>query len=189
MKSFQLLAFAWTMKLVAASTTNNGLLTKCSRHHISASALLDNNDRFNLASTVTRNKKSKVMSKAIPFLACPALLVESNLAGNAGFDPLGFVQNPDDLSAYREAEIKHARLAMLVGVFSASPKRKSDKHVAHQCFSCRLRQAGHCRNCLIEASPPLSAYLRCLTPRIAYQPCSMAAWDPSHLCFGELAWE
>lgn len=54
------------------------------------------------------------MSISIPFLACPKTLKESQLAGNVGFDPLGLAKNKELLWEYREAEIKHARLAMLV---------------------------------------------------------------------------
>lgn len=35
------------------------------------------------------------------------------LAGDFGFDPLGLADSPKQLAFYREAEIKHARLAML----------------------------------------------------------------------------
>jgi len=38
---------------------------------------------------------------------------DKTLAGDAGFDPLEFADTPDALAWYREAEIKHARLAML----------------------------------------------------------------------------
>merc|ERR1719171_481058 len=38
---------------------------------------------------------------------------DGTLAGDMGFDPLGFSKNADSLAWYREAEIKHARLAML----------------------------------------------------------------------------
>jgi hypothetical protein len=38
---------------------------------------------------------------------------DGTLAGDKGFDPLGFAATPDDLAWYREAEVKHARLAML----------------------------------------------------------------------------
>merc|ERR1739842_60037 len=34
-------------------------------------------------------------------------------AGDVGFDPLGFAKSESDLMNYREAEVKHARLAML----------------------------------------------------------------------------
>merc|ERR1712228_573992 len=42
----------------------------------------------------------------------PAALTGA-LAGDAGFDPSGFAKTEDDLMNYREAEVKHARLAML----------------------------------------------------------------------------
>jgi len=38
---------------------------------------------------------------------------DGTLAGDMNFDPLGFAQNPASLAWYREAEVKHARLAML----------------------------------------------------------------------------
>merc|ERR1719261_1603269 len=52
------------------------------------------------------------MSASMPFMARPVAL-DSSLAGDVGFDPLGFAKNSEDLMNYREAEIKHARLAML----------------------------------------------------------------------------
>ncbi len=52
------------------------------------------------------------MSQSMPFMARPAAL-DGTLAGDVGFDPLGFAKNSDDLMKYREAEVKHARLAML----------------------------------------------------------------------------
>jgi len=61
-------------------------------------------------------QKGKPMSESIPFVKCPAVLLESNLAGNVGFDPLGFANSNEQLLEYREAEIKHARLAMLAAV-------------------------------------------------------------------------
>uniref|UniRef100_A0A7S4A8W7 Plastid light harvesting protein n=1 Tax=Pseudo-nitzschia australis TaxID=44445 RepID=A0A7S4A8W7_9STRA len=61
-------------------------------------------------------QRGKTMSESIPFLKCPAVLVESNLAGNVGFDPLGFASSEENLLDYREAEIKHARLAMLAAI-------------------------------------------------------------------------
>ena len=52
------------------------------------------------------------MSQSMPFMARPAAL-DGSLAGDVGFDPLGFAKSTDDLMKFREAEIKHARLAML----------------------------------------------------------------------------
>merc|ERR1719181_1400843 len=48
----------------------------------------------------------------MPFMSRPALL-DGTLAGDVGFDPLGFADNPQNLQFYAQAEIKHARLAML----------------------------------------------------------------------------
>ena len=52
------------------------------------------------------------MSASLPFMARPAAL-DGSMVGDVGFDPLGFAKNKDDLANYREAEIKHGRLAML----------------------------------------------------------------------------
>jgi hypothetical protein len=54
------------------------------------------------------------MSVAIPFARCPAPLADCPYAGNYGFDPLGLASSSELLAEYREAEIKHSRLAMLV---------------------------------------------------------------------------
>ena len=61
-------------------------------------------------------QRGKPMSESIPFLKCPAVLLESDLAGNVGFDPLGLASSEEQLLDYREAEIKHARLAMLAAI-------------------------------------------------------------------------
>jgi hypothetical protein len=53
-----------------------------------------------------------MMSKSLPFQECPPLL-DGSMAGDVGFDPVGFAKSSEDLMNYREAEIKHARLAML----------------------------------------------------------------------------
>jgi hypothetical protein len=52
------------------------------------------------------------MSMSLPFLTRPAALT-GVIAGDVGFDPLGFAKTQEDLMNYREAEVKHARLAML----------------------------------------------------------------------------
>jgi len=54
-------------------------------------------------------------SKSIPFLRRPPQLT-STLAGDVGFDPLNFASTQYKLLNYREAEIKHSRLAMLAAV-------------------------------------------------------------------------
>jgi hypothetical protein len=52
------------------------------------------------------------MSMSMPFMKRPVALTGA-LAGDVGFDPIGFAKSEDDLMNYREAEVKHARLAML----------------------------------------------------------------------------
>eukprot|EP00980_Cylindrotheca_fusiformis_P028899 scaffold22672_cov141-Cylindrotheca_fusiformis.AAC.2 len=61
-------------------------------------------------------EQKTTMSKAIPFLSCPKVLQDSDLAGNVGFDPLELAKSKEQLWQYREAEIKHSRLAMLAAV-------------------------------------------------------------------------
>ena len=54
-------------------------------------------------------------SQALPWLGAPAYLQE--LPGNADFDPLRLGSaSPALLKYYREAELKHGRLAMLAAV-------------------------------------------------------------------------
>jgi len=57
-------------------------------------------------------KKAPQMSQSLPFMNCNPML-NGAMAGDVGFDPLGLAKNQEDLNFYREAEIKHARLAML----------------------------------------------------------------------------
>jgi hypothetical protein len=54
-------------------------------------------------------------SQALPFQKRPPAL-DGELPGDAGFDPFGFAGDRDALWRYREAEVKHARLAMLAAV-------------------------------------------------------------------------
>lgn len=56
----------------------------------------------------------KAVSIALPFMKRPAALDGSH-AGDYGFDPLGFTQT-EDLYVMQEAELRHARLAMLAVV-------------------------------------------------------------------------
>jgi len=51
-------------------------------------------------------------SASLPFLPRPQYL-DGSLAGDVGFDPLNFAKSSSSLLNYREAEVKHARLAML----------------------------------------------------------------------------
>ena len=57
--------------------------------------------------------KKEGMSESLPFLPEPANL--EGMAGNVGFDPVGFSSN-FDVRWLREAELKHARICMLAVV-------------------------------------------------------------------------
>lgn len=46
----------------------------------------------------------------------PPSVLDGEMAGDYKFDPFNFSQNQQDLQLYREAEIRHARLAMLAAV-------------------------------------------------------------------------
>jgi len=69
-------------------------------------------DPMNIYSSEETINDDAIMSEALPFLTRPIIL-DGSMAGDAGFDPLGFAQTKEDLMNYREAEIKHGRLAML----------------------------------------------------------------------------
>jgi len=51
-------------------------------------------------------------SQSLPFMKRPTYL-DGTLAGDVGFDPMGFADSKSNLMNYREAELKHGRLAML----------------------------------------------------------------------------
>jgi len=61
--------------------------------------------------TPTKSEPSR-FSQAIPFARRPQHLT-GQYAGDVGFDPLNLASSPEKLLYYREAEVKHARLAML----------------------------------------------------------------------------
>ena len=67
---------------------------------------------MNIYSSKTIPNTNAFISKSHLFLTCPIMLDET-MAGDADFDPLGFVQAKGDLMNYQEAEIKHGRLAIL----------------------------------------------------------------------------
>lgn len=55
------------------------------------------------------------MSPSLPFAPRPAML-DGTLPGDRGFDPFNFAADADALHWQREAELKHARIAMLAAV-------------------------------------------------------------------------
>ena len=54
------------------------------------------------------------------------------MAGNAGFDPAGFASSPDLLLQYREAELKHSRLAMLAAAGWIASGMEKEPYIAHE---------------------------------------------------------
>jgi len=92
--------------------TSNGPLSSTSSLRLSDEVLevleeIPNGDPANLNELFR-----KTQSKAIPFMERPDLL-DGSMAGDVGFDPLGLAKSPKMLRMFREAEVKHARLAML----------------------------------------------------------------------------
>jgi Chlorophyll A-B binding protein len=55
------------------------------------------------------------MSASVPFLPRPKML-DGSLPGDRGFDPLNLSNDESALTWYRDAEMKHSRLAMLAAV-------------------------------------------------------------------------
>jgi hypothetical protein len=63
------------------------------------------------------SKKTRIPAKWIPIggVLAPAVL-DGSMAGDVGFDPIGFAKTQKGLYWMREAETKHGRLAMLAAV-------------------------------------------------------------------------
>jgi Chlorophyll A-B binding protein len=105
--------------LVTCVTTGQAFVTTTpiskSSLKMTMSNFVDNNTNNDNKESPPIFKKSSTpeMSEAIPFLARPKVLTKE-LAGDFGFDPLNFSHDRETLWYYREIEIKHARLAMLV---------------------------------------------------------------------------
>ena len=62
------------------------------------------------------------MSQSLPWMECPPAL-DGTMAGDVGFDPLGFAKSSQDLMNYREAEV----------CFVSTDERQS---CALTCFDC-----------------------------------------------------
>lgn len=65
-----------------------------------------------MVTTPSGNKSLSKYSQSIPFLRRPQHLTQE-YAGDVGFDPLNMATSREQLTYYREAEVKHGRLAML----------------------------------------------------------------------------
>ena len=72
-------------------------------------------DPLNLYSDKSLVDKDVDMSEALPFVARPISLTR-NMAGDVGFDPFNFAATEENLLWQRQAELKHARIAMLAAV-------------------------------------------------------------------------
>lgn len=82
----------------------------------STSAFAPVNTVKSISTTQLKATDDDDMSKALPFAPRPKLL-DGSLPGDVGFDPFGFAgTDKASLMYMREAEIKHARLAMLAVV-------------------------------------------------------------------------
>ncbi|CAM9653406.1 unnamed protein product [Chrysoparadoxa australica] len=65
------------------------------------------------ANPTPTGERTVIMSEALPFLPRPTGLDSVKLAGDRGFDPLGFAPDREILLKRREAEVRHGRIAML----------------------------------------------------------------------------
>jgi len=75
-----------------------------------------NGDEDDITTTSTSGSDTdRKMPWPLNMFNAPVVL-DGTLAGDAGFDPLGLARSKDDLFFYREAEVKHARIAMLASV-------------------------------------------------------------------------
>ena len=99
------------VSVVDAFTTN----ARSSRASIAISMSSEEGTPMEETPVVIEPPKPKLpeMSESLPFMMRPPAL-DGSMVGDVGFDPLGFAKTKEDLMNYREAEIKHCRLAMLV---------------------------------------------------------------------------
>ena len=106
-----------TLVTLVALSTLNGVNSFVSNQHASVANTLQMSSEMEELPPVmmmenTPESTLPEMSQSMPFMKRPAALT-GVLAGDVGFDPLGFAKSEEDLMNYREAEIKHSRLAML----------------------------------------------------------------------------
>mmetsp|Transcript_92451 Transcript_92451/g.266956 ORF Transcript_92451/g.266956 Transcript_92451/m.266956 type:complete len:216 (+) Transcript_92451:257-904(+) len=69
----------------------------------------------NKHSTSTKTTSSRKQMSDRPIFAPPEVL-DGSLPGDYKFDPFNFAKNEQDLKLYREAEVRHGRLAMLAAI-------------------------------------------------------------------------
>jgi hypothetical protein len=99
--------------LLAAAAGTSAFAPASNKASFTALRMADAAEEFQ--EEIETPKKAPVlptMSQSLPFMQRPTVL-DGSLPGDAGFDPIGFAKSSEDLMNYREAEIKHGRLAML----------------------------------------------------------------------------
>jgi Chlorophyll A-B binding protein len=107
------------------ATTASGFTSSSLKSHLMSLKMSDPNEEEILPMTyetpiiLETPRTTSSMSQALPFMTRPRAL-DGSMVGDVGFDPLGFAKTKDDLVRFREAEIKHSRLAMLVSRFMPS---------------------------------------------------------------------
>jgi Chlorophyll A-B binding protein len=72
-------------------------------------------DPLKLYSDTSQIDEDVDMSDSLPFVPRPITLTRA-MAGDVGFDPFNFAENEERLLWQRQAELKHARIAMLAAV-------------------------------------------------------------------------
>jgi hypothetical protein len=72
-------------------------------------------DPMNLYKDKSQVDEDVDMSDSLPFVPRPVILTRE-MAGDVGFDPFNLAQNEENLLWQRQAELKHARIAMLAAV-------------------------------------------------------------------------
>jgi hypothetical protein len=107
----------FSIAIILASVASSSAFMAPSSNKVSVAALRLSDSTADEGTEIPKIEKPMApplpkMSQALPFAKRPPML-DGSMAGDAGFDPLGFAKSKEDLINYREAEIKHARLAML----------------------------------------------------------------------------
>lgn len=98
------------------------------------------------------------MSVAIPFLSRPPLL-NGRLAGDFGFDPMGFADTEENLAFYANAEVKHARIAMLAAAGWPLAEMWHPQFAAMTGFQSKLVEDGRVPSVLNGGLPQVGLYM------------------------------
>merc|ERR1719503_469223 len=85
---------------------------------MTAGAQFDAKDQDGPSPVATGGTQYASPEKVAPLFLIPTKSVvgDNSMVGDKGFDPLGFADSVEKLRIYREAELKHGRLAMLAAL-------------------------------------------------------------------------